>query len=113
MNNQYVTTERRVWSTWLERENIAHDLADLGIPYEDFYPTARPGVWQVEVYGNAKRLAQKLDNSPLFATVKFTQDWMDDTPYALVIFRHFEPDDPKTAALWDAADIAYDERRGG
>lgn len=111
MATEQNTTVPRIWSTMLEREQIEYDLNELGIAYEDFYPTCRVGIFQIEAFGNAKLLAKKLDASPLFDSWKVVQDFMDDVPYALVMFRHFDPEEIDMSARWDASDEFYDERR--
>jgi len=111
VTNYQDTTVPRVWSSWLDRQKIEYDLDESGIAYEDFYPTCTPGVWLIEAVGNAKRLAYLLDRSDRFESIKPIQNWSENTPCAMVLFRHFEPEDPEVAARWDSADNAYDERR--
>lgn len=81
MVTEHRTTTTRHWSTWLDQRKIEQALADAGISFEDFYPTARVGIWQLEAYGTAKRIAAKMDNASDLASVRHCQDFMDDEPY--------------------------------
>lgn len=104
------TTKQVHWSSWIDRRAIADDLDSIGIECEDFYPTCRDGVWQLEAFGSARQIARLLDESVYFASVKHVQDSLENLPYALVMFRHFQPEqelDPR----WEIADDIYDERR--
>lgn len=84
------TTIARIRSSQLDCESMKAALKDAGIRYEDLYMTPRPGVWQIEVYGNARRISEAIDKSAKLTTVKFCQDELDGQAYAFVMVEFLE-----------------------